>query len=144
MTKTICLDFDGVIHSYETRWMDAAFVADEPVPGALKFIKEVLENPDYELKIFSSRSNQEGGIKAMQLWLKHWFIKEYGWEVGSGIGNQLAKTSNFLAPEHPQFYTYFPREKPSAYITIDDRAFKFEGAFPSFAVIDTFKPWNKK
>lgn len=137
MLKTICLDFDGVIHSYTTPWMDAAFVADPPVPGALKFIKEILENPNYELKIFSSRSNQEGGIKAMQLWLKHWFIKEYGWEIGAGIGNQLAKNND-------SEFTYFPTEKPPAHITIDDRVFKFEGVFPSFEEIDAFKPWNKK
>jgi hypothetical protein len=35
-------------------------------------------------------------------------------------------------------------EKPQAHVYIDDRAFRFEGTFPSFDEIDAFKPWNKR
>ena len=39
MTKPIlCLDFDGVIHSYTSGWKGARIILDPPVPGALDFI----------------------------------------------------------------------------------------------------------
>lgn len=142
--KTICLDFDGVIHSYISPWLEADFIPDPPVPGALDFIKRVLENPDYDLAIFSSRNGQEGGVRAMCLWLKFWFIKEYGREIGASIGNQLSKHSNILPENNQHYWDFFPREKPSAWLTIDDRGFQFVGAWPSFEEINNFKPWNKK
>ncbi len=38
----------------------------------------------------------------------------------------------------------FPTQKPAANMTIDDRAFHFEGTFPSAAWLKYFKPWNKR
>lgn len=140
----ICLDFDGVINSYTSGWMEADFIPDPPVSGALAFIKSILDDPNLELNIFSSRSNHPGGIRAMQLWLKHWFIKEYGWEIGAGIGHQLMKHSILLPETHPYYYNYFPTQKPPAFVTIDDRALTFTGVFPSLEEINSFKPWNKK
>lgn len=65
MTKPIlCLDFDGVIHSYVSGWQGANAVADPPVKGAFTFIKNALNH--FDVYIFSSRSNQPGGIAAMQ------------------------------------------------------------------------------
>ena len=144
--KIICLDFDGVIHSYISGWLEPDFIPDPPVPGALAFIKSVLESTEYDLKIYSSRSSQVGGIRAMQVWLKHWLIKEYGWPDGAGLGNQLMKSYTYPTGTTQLItrYNYFPTEKPSAFITIDDRALTFQGTFPTFAEINNFKPWNKK
>lgn len=143
MAKTICLDFDGVIHSYISGWLEPDFIPDPPVPGALAFIKAVLESPEYELQIYSSRNNQRGGIRAMQNWLRFWFIKEYGFPEGASIGNQLTKVW-LDDPTHPNHWKYFPLNKPSAFITIDDRALNFRGIFPTFEEINAFKPWNKE
>ena len=38
----------------------------------------------------------------------------------------------------------FPKDKPAAFLTIDDRCFLFEGAFPDPRSLLSFKPWNKK
>ena len=49
----ICLDFDGVIHSYTSGWKGAAVIPDPPVPGALEFIVED-----------STATNQDGTLVA--------------------------------------------------------------------------------
>lgn len=143
--KTICLDFDGVVHSYTSPWIDASFIPDPPVPGALAFIKQTIEGHKYSLQIYSSRSHQEGGIKAMQLWFKHWLKKEYGWQIGTELYNELCKTEhkNFDKDDSVTRYLYFPISKPPAFLTIDDRAWTFKGVFPSIEEIEAFKPWNK-
>ena len=76
MSKPIlCLDFDGVIHSYTSGWGGAGQVSDPPVEGAVDFIISAMEH--FEIHIFSSRSNQEGGIRAMQMWLRNQFYEHF-------------------------------------------------------------------
>src|SRR5712671_1687934 len=86
----LCLDFDGVIHSYTSGWKGADKVPDPPVEGAIEFIITASEH--FTIAIFSSRSNQSGGIAAMYDWLKdHWI--DYGhavpatgrWEIFNAI-----------------------------------------------------------
>jgi hypothetical protein len=76
MRPILCLDFDGVIHSYTSGWKGAAVIPDAPVPGALEFIHEALEQ--FEVHIFSSRSHQWGGKRAMKRWLIHHY-REMFW-----------------------------------------------------------------
>lgn len=38
----------------------------------------------------------------------------------------------------------FPKEKPAAFLTIDDRAICFTGKFPTSEEIMDFKTWQKK
>lgn len=67
----LCLDFDGVCHSYTSGWKSATVIPDQRVPGLFEFLIEAGEH--FELNIFSSRSNQDGGIDAM----KEWFVNQY-------------------------------------------------------------------
>lgn len=140
--KTVVVDFDGTITMNKYPWVDARFIGDEPVPGALDFIKRILENPNYDLKIHSSRSHQRGGILAMLLWFKHWYIREYGWATGAGIANQLAKGYNIFSDDDSDC-EYFPKHKPPGWVNLDDRTIQFTGLFPTFEEIDNFKPWNE-
>jgi hypothetical protein len=120
----LCLDFDGVIHSYVTPWESATVIPDPPVDGALEFI--VAASAVFQVHVFSSRSNQEGGIEAMMSWLaRH-------------------------AASHPQLLGVleqirFPKTKPAAFVTLDDRALTFEGPghWPDPDLLLQFKPWNK-
>lgn len=121
----LCLDFDGVIHSYTSGWKGARRIPDEPVPGALDFMCEALAN-DLDVVIHSSRARHFGGISAMRFWL----MKHAGnqWDcMGASLSN-----------------VRFSRWKPSALVTIDDRAIKFTGKFPDVEEIRHFKPWNKR
>ena len=41
-------------------------------------------------------------------------------------------------------FVRFTRWKPSALITIDDRALTFDGHWPTLKSLKEFKPWNKR
>lgn len=126
MSKPIlCLDFDGVVHSYTSGWKGARNIPDPPVPGALNFISDALE-AGWKVVIHSSRARYFGGISAMRAWLmKH-------------AGNQW----DCMGPSFCD--VKFARWKPSAVITIDDRGFQFQGTWPSLESIKAFKPWYKR
>lgn len=127
MSKPIlCLDFDGVIHSYTSGWKGANVIPDSIVPGAIAFILSAMSH--FTVVIHSSRSGQYGGIDAMRAYLKReagncW----YDSPAGPGLEN-----------------ISFPNEKPPALVTIDDRAITFTGEWPEISALLAFKPWNKK
>lgn len=132
MVKPIlCLDFDGVIHSYSSGWKGADIVSDPPVPGAIPFIVEALDH--FSVCIYSSRSNQPGGIEAMQDALKRWSLP---WiEEGLFRDDPMLGWINLVR---------FPKEKPAAMVTLDDRAITFDGTWPAIDRLKEFKPWNKQ
>ena len=132
MNKPIlCLDFDGVIHSYASGWKGARNIPDPPVDGALEFIIKALD-ADYDVVIHSSRARYFGGIWAMRRWLrKHGTAhKDDLWDR-----DQWGMTSLRDAR--------FVRMKPPALVTIDDRGYRFDGTWPDPKAVMKLKPWNK-
>lgn len=123
----LCLDFDGVVHSYTSGWKGADVVSDPPVEGVFVFIATMLD-AGWEVAIYSSRSHQRGGIIAMRAWLYR-YSGNMWYDSPAGKGME-----NVTWPDH----------KPSAMVTIDDRAITFTGQWPSLEELKTFKPWNKK
>lgn len=130
----ICVDFDGVIHSYTSGWQGIDVISDPPVPGAIEFLEAHLPVPDsicamappHEgpiVQIYSSRSKSMRGRIAMKAWLI-----DHGLHV-SYINEGILK---------------FPTKKPAAFLTIDDRAICFNGTFPTTEEMLNFKPWNKR
>lgn len=110
----LSLDFDGVIHWYRHGWKGLTVIDDEPVPGAKEFIEKAQNH--FEIVIFSSRSSSKAGIEAMQAWMK-----KYGFPKVT-----------------------FAKDKPKAFLTIDDRAIQFKGDWVEPEELLNFKPWNKK
>lgn len=135
MSKPIlCLDFDGVCHSYTSGWQGAVNIPDAPVDGLFEFLKSA--NHHFEIHIFSSRSNHQGGITAMQQWFaKYW--TEYTFNKHPELKE---KFSSFFCPD----WLYFPTEKPAAFLTIDDRALTFTGLWPKVEDLQKFQPWYKR
>lgn len=122
----LCLDFDGVLHSYTSGWKGADVIPDPPVPGAMQFIQGAADF--FTVAIYSSRSHQPGGIEAMQRWLLRHMMDV----LGDADGNWLHTIIEW------------PTEKPPAFLTIDDRALQFTGKWPMPADLLDFKPWNKR
>ena len=123
MAKPIlCLDFDGVCHSYTSGWKGATIIPDLPVPGMWHFLEQAIH--DFEVHIYSSRSHQEGGIAAMRCWF-------------------LENADSFYRQDIVKKHLQFPQEKPPALVTLDDRALTFTGVWPSVEMLSQFKPWNK-
>ncbi len=122
----LSLDFDGVLHSYESGWKGADVIPDSPVSGAMKFLSDAVEQ--FDVWIYSSRSNQEGGIDAMTSWLKEHLIEFCGVEKAHVIAVQIKMAI----------------EKPPAFLTIDDRAIQFTGVWPDIEDMLNFRPWNKR
>lgn len=122
----LCLDFDGVIHSYSSGWKGACVIPDPPVPGALTFIREAIKH--FSVAIFSSRSHQPGGVEAMNQWL---------WEHLRASSSTSRETAELMANID------FPSVKPAAFLSIDDRALTFTGRWPNAKALLGFKPWNK-
>jgi len=122
----LCLDFDGVLHSYSSGWKGAEVIHDPPVAGAFDFIDKAREH--FIVAIFSSRSNQVGGKAAMAEWLRVNMTRH--WDVNKAI-RVLADIE-------------FPNDKPPAFLTIDDRAITFDGTWPRIEDLKAFQPWNKR
>src|SRR5690606_19100252 len=51
---TVCVDFDGVLHSYVSGWKGGTVIPDPPVPGAIEWLTKLHES--YEIAILSTRT----------------------------------------------------------------------------------------
>ena len=114
MKKIICIDFDGV---------EIDVTSDPPANGAIGWLISLCLHREFQPVIYSSRSKEEAGIKAMKDWILMYTREEFH----DIIENNLQ----------------FAKEKPAAWLTVDDRAFCFTGEFPSLNFMKEFKPWNK-
>lgn len=95
--RTICLDFDGVVHSYRSGWCGAEIIPDPPIHTAREAIGRLRKT--FRVVIHSSRCHTAAGREA----IAHWLAK-HGIEV-----DEIC--------EH----------KPPAMVYVDDRAVPFRG-----------------
>lgn len=117
MKKSICFDFDGVIHSYKSGWKGFDCIPDEPVDGIKEFI-EKLKNYGYRIVVCTSRGSSVYGIKAVEEYLKKFDIP----------------------------FDEISIVKPPAIVYIDDRGMKFdpENYEKMFQEIINFKTWMEE
>jgi hypothetical protein len=122
----LCLDFDGVLHSYTSGWQGVDEVSDAPVEGALEFLWDASQH--FRICVVSSRSHEESGRKAMENALYRWLLDTYGEDASDLLMRRIE----------------FPEHKPPALVTLDDRGITFDGTFPNPKDLLAFRPWNKK
>ena len=131
----LCLDFDGVIHSYTSGWKGADTIPDPPVAKAISFLERA--SKEFEVHIFSSRTCQPGGLEAMKAWLRTHVLRHFDCEFHGGSQRDSARAYALLDA------IQWPVEKPPAMVTIDDRAIQFTGVWPTIAWLKAFQPWYK-
>jgi hypothetical protein len=136
----LCIDFDGVVHSYTSGWDAIHVIADPPVPGAIKALLDYMQ-AGYDVAIYSARSSSIRGRRAMKMWLKN-ALYDYWLHGGSHPILDDCECGMDVRQLTSRFK--WPWFKPMAVLTIDDRAFHFTGTFPPVSFIREFKPWNKK
>lgn len=95
--RTICLDFDGVIHSYRSGWCGAEVIPDPPIHGTQEAIARLRKR--YRVVVHSARCATDAGFEAVRAWLLRHKV-----EVDDVC-----------------------RFKPPAAIYVDDRAVPFRG-----------------
>ena len=112
----LCVDFDGVIHSYEHGWKGGE-IYGTVVPGFFEWLEEARKL--FRVVVYSSRSANNAGIATMRTWL----ARQNGGDEPDGLE-----------------YVF---EKPPAFLTIDDRAICFTGDWKALppAMLRQFKPW---
>jgi hypothetical protein len=128
--KIICVDFDGVIHDYKKGWQDGEIYGDV-VPGFFEWAFKAREH--FKLVIYSSRSKDIVSREKMEHWLR---CKASEWHEKNGF---TTKPLGYPAEIE------FAHEKPPAFLTIDDRAIRFDGnwngADLTVEALKAFKPW---
>lgn len=158
--KDLCIDFDGVIHSYKSGWKGATVIPDEPVPGAIEWLVGLLDK-GFQPCIYSSRSKTWFGRRAMKKWFDHWLNNEiamlekmpdspekwqnWRWKILGSYSSMEPWEIHCVESCHHFAYNVlkYPSKKPAAYLTIDDRAICFNGIFPTAEEMNSFKPWYK-
>lgn len=151
MKPILCLDFDGVLHSYTSGWHGARRIPDPPVSGALEFVVGALEW--FQVAILSSRSHAWFGRYAMKRWLReHLYALGIANEVPLWWADYICAGSAMEPWAHEVYNSanrvinaiQWPLHKPPAMVTLDDRALTFTGQWPSFDDLKAFQPWNKR
>jgi len=56
MTKTLAVDFDGVIHAYSRGWQDGT-IYDPPLPGAIEALRSLMER--YAVFVHTTREPEQ-------------------------------------------------------------------------------------
>jgi hypothetical protein len=95
--RTVCLDFDGVVHSYRSGWRGAPVIPDPPIHGTAEAIARLRQQ--YRVVIYSARCRSAEGRRAIEAWLRKHQI-----EVDEVCDH-----------------------KPPALVYVDDRAIPFRG-----------------
>lgn len=97
------------------------------MPGLFEFLEAAAQH--FDIQIFSSRTGQPGGVEAMITWFVY---ERHLWREEGGMHKRLAALP-----------ISFPMHKPPAFVTIDDRGFRFEGTWPDPEALLALKPWWK-
>lgn len=95
--RTVCLDFDGVLHSYRTGWRGAEIIPDPPIHGTKEAVARLREQ--YRVVVYSARCRTLAGRRAIENWLR----------------------------KHDIVVDEVCEHKPPALVYVDDRAVPFRG-----------------
>ena len=126
--KTVAIDFDGVLHSYQGGWQGYEVISGEAVPGVIEDIKR-LKAAGYRVVVMTSRALMYEGKKAAAEWMR-----ARGLTVGCGLEGD----------EDSDVFDVTYRKVP-ALVYIDDRGVTFRPGMDLVETVEKFTPWmNEK
>lgn len=149
----IALDFDGVLHGYQSSWTGAHSIPDPPVPGAIGWLVDLLDDARFDVAVFSARSRWPRGRWAMRRWLREQFAMWLderredhiaSWPDSFLPGMDLWEQEVDWWARQQVKRIRWPFFKPPAHVLIDDRAWLFEGRFPRLEALAKFERWGKR
>jgi hypothetical protein len=97
LPRTVCLDFDGVLHSYRSGWRGASVIPDPPIHGTREAVARLRQQ--YRVVVYSARCQSAEGRRAIEAWLR----------------------------KHDIQVDEICEHKPPALVYVDDRAIPFRG-----------------
>lgn len=100
LSKTVAVDFDGVLHPYTAGWVGSTPSDEPPIEGAAAFL-ETLYRWDYRVVVFSTRADHPLGYEGITGWLGRY-----------GLDRWVAEVTHV---------------KPAAIAYVDDRAVPYLG-----------------
>lgn len=157
--KTICIDFDGVIHQYSQGWKDGS-IYDNPVNNAFETINLLVEQ-GYSVVIFSTRSpyqikkwlvrfsNQLLYMSQSEFMDRYYPFQEIDQTIiENEYSNKRLQHKVKVIPFWKKFWNSstigITRRKLPATIYVDDRALKFEGNWSNtLEQIKSFKTYQE-
>jgi hypothetical protein len=95
--RTVCLDFDGVLHPYRSGWKGETVIPDPPIHGTREAVVRLKQQ--YRVVVHSSRCRTPEGRAAVEAWLR----------------------------QHDIPIDEVCEHKPPALVYVDDRALPFRG-----------------
>ena len=123
MTKTVAVDFDGVIHAYSKGWQDGS-IYDKPVPGAFDALALLMKK--FAVMVHTTREPA-----SVARWIKEWGGIETCWYADP------AKLPQFWDDQRCLLVT--DRKLP-AVAYIDDRAIRFTNWDQALDDLGRFEP----
>ena len=147
----ICVDFDGVIHSYEKGWQNGQ-IYGTVVQGFFEWAAMVKDH--FNIVIYSSRSSNPDKERQMITWLWFRYLDWTGNDkyipVSDSMGRYVEEIKANISDVidiFDQTFT-FTNKKPPAYLTIDDRAVCFKGDWNApditLQALMDFQSWTEK
>lgn len=100
--RTVCLDFNGVLHASPPGYHGGSPPTGDPVPGAVEFVRFLLSR-GYRVAVHSASFSNEDALLQARIW---------------------GATRGF-----PSSCVEFVRLKPPAVLYVDDRGWRFDGTW---------------
>ena len=130
----LALDFDGVIHKYSKGWQDGS-IYDEPIPGAIAFIMEMMWKHQWSVFIMSTRDSYQ---------IKEWFEKVI-FKPNEEVPFKVTVIDSSVQRWTEKCNLGITNRKLQATMYVDDRAITFDGKFEDlYLKLNSFKTWANR
>jgi|SRR5947209_6291582 len=128
---TVAVDLHGVLCAHPEGSKGATEPDWPEVPGAIDWLKAL--SARFAVVVVSARFARPGREGAEALAAARYWLWRRGVPMAWMLPGERGEPARITLAAF----------KPPCHLWIDDRAWTFDGRFPTDAEIDSFKPWNR-